>query len=136
MRHLGFDVPSGVPDEILEECEIEMHPPAMIDFDKFVQAAMAVHTAAAAELADANTSLSSTSADAVRQSMATEFASTATTAMAGTDRSHIVHGSGAVKERPGRVTYKSSAGASCGMLSPHALPSASVAERDAETYDV
>jgi len=89
--------------------------------------------------------------------MACEFASTATTAMAGTDRSHISHQSGAVKEKPGRVTYKAGtqgggkgggaggsgggSGAGCGMLSPQGLPSSptasSIAEYDdEETYDV
>ena len=69
--------------------------------------------------------------------------------MAGTDRSHISHESGAVKEKPGRVTYKAGTkgggkgtgvgggGGGCGMLSPHALPSSSIAEHDdEETYDV
>tara|TARA_B110001452_G_scaffold191665_1_gene161786 strand:- start:659 stop:901 length:243 start_codon:yes stop_codon:yes gene_type:complete len=66
MRHLGFPVPSGVPEDLLDECGIEMHPPAMVDLETFARVVAAVHAAAADELAGANTALSSTSAAQVR----------------------------------------------------------------------
>lgn len=142
MRHLGFAMPSGMPDHILEAADIEMPEspsretvgtalddflgnlrdgsgassrrdrteatPTMVTFDQFHQVVVATYMEAAAELSGVGADLTSVDLDMVRQSMATEFKSTASTEMAGTDRSHISHDSGAVKERPGKATYRGS----------------------------
>lgn len=140
MRRIGFAMPSGMPDHVLEAADIEIPddpsgretvgaaldgflgnlkdgsgscsrrelnepPPTMVTFEQFHQVVVAIYIEAAAELSGIGADLTSVDHDMVRQEMATEFKSTASTQMAGTDRSHISHESGAVKERPGKATY-------------------------------